>query len=77
MESEFPKSFETKFSAAITKFNSLSEATELPQFITALMLLSNADVENSQRVSYLNTAAPNRIMFSEQFSNDAILRAVT
>lgn len=43
-------SFGMCFSAAVTKFNLLSDTTRLPQCITDLMLLSNAEVEHSQRM---------------------------
>lgn len=49
-ESESLKTSKTRFSAAVTKFNSLFETTKLLQYITALMLLSNSDVEHSQKV---------------------------
>lgn len=71
------KTFETRFSAAVTKFNSLSNTTKLPQCITALMLLSNASIEQSQRVSVLAAVASSGQNFSEQSTNDEFLNAVT
>lgn len=76
-QNESLKTFETRFSAAVTKFNSLSNITRLPQCITALMLLSNASIEHSQRVSALAAAAPNGTVFTDQSSNDDYLKAVT
>ena len=71
------KNFELRFSAAVTKFNSLSKTTKLPQCITALMLLSNANIDQSQRVSVLAAAALKNDSLNEDSSNDAFLSAVT
>ena len=76
-QSESLKNFELRFSAAIAKFNSLSDTTKLPQYITALMLLSNAGIEHSQRVSVLAAAAPSNVDLTDQSSNDEFLAAVT
>lgn len=75
-ENKSPKFFEKKFSTAVTKLNLLCETTKVPQCITALMLLSDADVEHSQEVLRLNAAAPHKIMFNDQSSNDEILQSV-
>lgn len=75
--SESLKAFELRFSAAVTKFNSLSETTKLPQCITALMLLSHANIEQSARVSVLAAAAPSTADFDDNSTNDDFLEAVT
>lgn len=41
---------ESRFAAQMSKFNSLDTRTKLPESLTALMLLANASVENTQRV---------------------------
>lgn len=64
-ENESLKNFETCFSAAVTKFNSLSDTTKLPQCVTALMLFSNAEVEHLQRLSCSNAAVPNGTLFDD------------
>lgn len=76
-QTESLKSFETRFSAAVSKFNSFSSTTKLPQCITALLLLNNAGIEHSQRVSALSAAAPNGASFTAQSTNDEFLSVVT
>lgn len=76
-DNESLKEFETRFSAAVSKFNSFSTTTKLPQCITALLLLINASIEHSQRVSALSAAAPAGTVFNDQASNDDFLKVVT
>ena len=71
------KTFEKRFTAALSKFNSIANATKLPPCITALMLLSNSSVDHNQRVSILAAIAPNNDQFSEDSSNDDYLSVVT
>lgn len=71
------KGFETRFSAAVSKFNSISTTTKLPQCITSLLLLSNANIDHSQRVSALSSAAPSGVVFTDQAQNDEFLEVVT
>lgn len=47
------KSFETRFSAAVSEFNSFSSTTNLPQCVTSFILLKNSSIEHSKRVSAL------------------------
>lgn len=51
------KGFELRFSANVAKFNAISASTKLPDCLTALMLISNSDISDSQRVSVLAAAA--------------------
>ena len=76
-QNESLKGFETRFSAAVTKFNSFSNTTNLPQCITELLLLNNSSIEHSQRVSALSAAAPSGTLFSDQAINDDFLEVVT
>lgn len=71
------KEFETRFSATVSKFNSFSTTTKLPQCITALLLLSNASIDHSQCVSALSAAAPVGTVFNDQASSDDFLQVVT
>lgn len=71
------RNFKLRFSAAVTKFKSLFNVTKLPRCITALMLLSNARVEHSQRISALAAAAPNGPVFTDQSSIYDYLSAMT
>lgn len=66
-----------RFSAAVTKFNSLSKTTRLRQCNTALMLLCNAGIEHSQRVPVLAAAAPSGDCYNEQSTNGDFISAVT
>lgn len=76
-QNESLKTFETCFSAVVTKFNSLPSITEFPQCITALMLLSSASIDHFQRISALEATAPHGTVFSDPSSNDNYLTAVT
>lgn len=75
--SESLKMFELRFSATVTRHNSLSNIPKPPQCIISSMLLSNAVIDHSQRVSVLAAAAPFTDDLSENSSNDELLAAVT
>lgn len=74
---ESMKNFESRFSAQVAKFNSISTTTKLPECITALMLLSNSAIDDSQRVSVLAAAAPSGDSLDAQSTNDQFLSAIT
>ena len=74
---ETMKNFESRFSAQVAKFNSISATTRLPECITALMLLSNSAIDDSQRVSVMAAAAPSDESLNSQSSNDAFLSSIT
>ena len=74
---EAMKNFEPRFSAQVAKFNSISSTSKLPECITALMLLSNSAIEDSQRVSVMAAAAPSNQNLSSNSSNDEFLSAIT
>lgn len=57
--SELLKLFHTRFSVAVSKRNSISKSTKLPQFLAAMMLLSNTNIDHSQCVSALDAFALN------------------
>lgn len=71
------KNFESRFSAQVAKFNSISTTTKLPECITALMLLSNSAIDDTQRVSVLAAAAPSDDNLNAQSTNDQFLSAIT
>lgn len=71
------RSFENRFAAQVAKFNSNGTCTQLPESLTALMLLANASVDNSQRVAVLAAAAPTDSSFTNQSSNDEFMKAVS
>lgn len=72
-----PKTFETRFLAAGAIFNSFSSIKKLLQCITSSMLLNNASIENSQRVSAHSAAALTGTAFPDQASNHDSLKVVT
>lgn len=76
-QNETLKVFEAGFSAATSKCNSFSTTTKFPQCIAALMLLNNANIEHSKRVSALSAASPAGTIFSDQAMNDEFLKVVT
>lgn len=71
------KNFESRFAAQAAKFNPISNTTKLPEFITALMLLSNSGCDDSQRVTVLAAASPSNSNLTPQSTNDEFLKAVT
>lgn len=71
------RTFETRYSAAVAKFNFFSSTKKLLQCITSLVLLNNASIEHSQRVSALSAAAPTGTAFSDKASTDNFLKVLT
>lgn len=56
-ESESFKGFEGRFAALVSKFNSHSVNTSLPESLTAFLLLFCARVDDTQRISILSAAS--------------------
>ena len=52
-------SFESRFEAEVSKFNSHSSLARLPDALVAFMLLVNANVDSSQRISVLAASSLN------------------
>lgn len=52
------KNFKSQFDAHVSRFNASSESAKWPNALTAFMLLVNASVDSSQRVSVLAAASP-------------------
>lgn len=75
--SESYLNFEGRFAPPLAKLNRNGKATQLPESLTAIMLLTNAAVENSQRVSVLAAAAPSDPKLTNQCSTDDFLKAVS
>lgn len=71
------KNFEPPFSVQVAKFNAMSETTKLPEYLTALLLLSNSAINGNQRISVLAAAAPADIPLDGVATNDQFLAAVT
>lgn len=71
------KNFESRFSAWETKFNSISQSTRLLECLTSLLLPTNAQVSENQRVTVLAAAAPLDSRSSYSSSSVMFLSAVT
>lgn len=76
-QTESFKSFEVRFPAALTKFNSLSTTTMLSQCHTVLMPLSNGGIDDSLQVSVFAACASSDKNLSEHPTNNKYLQAVT
>lgn len=73
---ESMKNIENRFSAEVTRFNSLSVTTKLPECLTPLLLLSNAHVSGNQRITFLAAATPHNPELNSSSSNDDFLKCV-
>lgn len=71
------ENFESWFSAQVAMFSSISSTTKLPECITAIMLLSNPDIDDAQRVSVVKAAATFNENLNSHSSNDAFLSSIT
>lgn len=69
------KGFEERFNAVTTKLNAISQTTKLPEFVTSLLLLANAKVSDTQRVTVLPTADPKNRKIGASAPNDQFLQA--
>jgi len=57
-ENESFRNYESRFEAKVSKFRSHGDSCDLPDALTAFMLLSNSSVDNTQRISVLAAAVP-------------------
>lgn len=74
--SETMENFESRFSAQVAKFNSITKTTKFPECIAALMLLSSFAINDSQRVSVMAAAASSDENLTSQSSNDQFLSSI-
>lgn len=70
------KNFESRFDAQISKLNASSGSVQLPEALTALMLLANSSIENGQRVSVLAATSTNSVLPSIA-GTDEFIKEVT
>ena len=56
-QSESYKNFESRYAAQMSKFNANGNSIQFPEALSALMLLSNAGVDDAQRISILSSVA--------------------
>lgn len=68
------KGSETRLSAALPRFKSISNATKLPKCITTLMILNTTNIDHSQHLSALSAAARSGTMFNDQANNDGFYK---
>lgn len=71
------KNFNARFSAQVAKFNALSANTKLPECITALILLSNSAIDDSQCISVMAAAAHTDENLISQSTHDRFLSSIT
>lgn len=76
-QNESFKNFESRFEAQVSKFNSHSHASKLPEALTAFMLLGNSAVDSSQRVSVLAAASPHETDVPDTATTADFLEAVS
>ena len=69
------RNFESRFTAAVSKFKSHS-ASALPASLMEFMLLGNSAIEFNQRISILSAATNSSIGFHEDLSNSGFLRTI-
>lgn len=75
--SETLNTFEQRFPARVSKLNFCSDTTKLPDCILAFMLLSNSNIEDSHRISFLASASPSSRNFNFESTIDQLLSSVT
>lgn len=65
------KNYETRFAALISKFNGHGASLNLPESITAFMIMSSADINDSHCVSILAAAAKDVMVAKREDSQNA------
>lgn len=70
------RNFESRSNAQLARFDSPATGASISESIFALMLLSNAAVESSQRVSILASAAPSSSIVNSYFFTNDLLKLV-
>jgi len=76
-EKEGFSNFESRFQAQVAKLNSHFVDTEFPEALTAFLLLGNANIDNSQRISILAACAPTTGTFSTDNNSVEALKTVS
>ena len=71
------RNFKSRFYAQVAKFNSISKTTKSPECITALMLMSDSLIDDTQRVSVMAAAAPASANINGISTNYEFLAAIT
>ena len=74
-QNESFKNFESRFEATVSKFNSHSDSSKIPESLTALMLLANSNVDSGQRISVLAAVSPTAD--TENATTDDFLKAIS
>lgn len=68
--------FESRFNAQLCRFNSLGHSTTFYDAVSVVLLLNNANVDSTQRISILAAAAPTDFSLSLRLSTDKFIAAV-
>lgn len=71
-ETESLKNFESRFDAAVSGYNATAPSAKLPESLVAFILVGNARLSDSQRISIPSAAAP-----KASDSDDSPLHAAT
>lgn len=74
--SEFYPDYEFRFNAQLSRFNAFGSFVALSGAISAVMLLSNAVVDASQRISVLAAAAPRDATLIVSKTTDDFIKSV-
>ena len=69
-QNEAFKNFESRYAAQLSKFNANGSSVCFPEALAALMLLSNAGVDDSQRISIISSVATSSSDKIEDGSNN-------
>lgn len=74
--SESVRNYKSRFAAAVSRFNTHAKSCELPEALTAFMLLANSDINSSQRISVLAAATSQDTNDLDSSSTDDYLKPV-
>ena len=69
-QNEAFKNFESRYAAQLSNFNANGSSVCFPEALAALMLLSNAGVDDSQRISIISSVATSSSDKIEDGSNN-------
>lgn len=70
------KNYEARFEAQLSRFHAHSNSCFLPDALTAFMLLANANVDTSQRISVLAASSPRDTSKDAEFTTESYLNKV-
>lgn len=68
--------FESRFSAQLSKVNAIGSSISIVDSMAAFIMLSNADLDNNQRISVLSAGAPRQDQFTDMDDDDKFIRSI-